>query len=246
VGINGHLPSIGSISNCYSTGYILCDNWSWPGLIYWASIGGLVGGNGEFSNISNCYSLVEGDVGDATDYSYRTISVGGLVGSNLGSVSNCYSAGWIEPFDITNPYVGTLVGVNISIEDIATVSNCSMYCHPYLNAIGKNDGGTVTNIWCLTTTRSTFIDAGWDFVGETNNGTEDIWTMHDGVYYPQFVWELVNFIGWYEVDFLDFAIFANYWMDSNYGYYGPDLDFSGKVDGADMKIFFDHWLEGIQ
>jgi hypothetical protein len=137
-----------------------------------------VGGNGEFSNISNCYSFVEGDVGEMTN---NPLSVGGLVGGNLGSVSNCYSAGWIEPFDIRDPYVGTLVGVNISYDDIATVSNCSMYCHPDLPAIGKNDGGTVTNIWCLTTTRSTFIDAGWDFVGETVNGTgmrSIFWTLH--------------------------------------------------------------------
>ena len=24
--------------------------------------------------------------------------------------------------------------------------------------------------------QSTFLEAGWDFVGETDNGTEDIWT----------------------------------------------------------------------
>jgi hypothetical protein len=38
-------------------------------------------------------------------------------------------------------------------------------------------------------TLSTFTSAGWDFVGETANGTEDIWTICEGVNYPKFVWQ---------------------------------------------------------
>ena len=65
---------------------------------------------------------------------------------------------------------------------------------------------------------------------------------------PKLVWELVNFVGWYEVDYLDFSFFANHWLENNCGgandCEGADLDFSDAVDWADMKIFFDHWLEG--
>ena len=38
-------------------------------------------------------------------------------------------------------------------------------------------------------TTSTFLDAGWDFVNETENGTEDIWKIFDGLDYPHLCWE---------------------------------------------------------
>ena len=37
-------------------------------------------------------------------------------------------------------------------------------------------------------TTTTFLDAGWDFVGETANGTADIWCMPPGDY-PHLSWE---------------------------------------------------------
>jgi hypothetical protein len=36
---------------------------------------------------------------------------------------------------------------------------------------------------------STFLEAGWDFVGETANGTEDIWWIDEGQGYPRLWWE---------------------------------------------------------
>jgi hypothetical protein len=38
-------------------------------------------------------------------------------------------------------------------------------------------------------TASTFLDAGWDFVDETENGTEDIWWILEGQDYPRLWWE---------------------------------------------------------
>jgi len=38
-------------------------------------------------------------------------------------------------------------------------------------------------------TAKTFLDAGWDFVGETANGTEDIWWIDEGKDYPRLWWE---------------------------------------------------------
>jgi hypothetical protein len=41
---------------------------------------------------------------------------------------------------------------------------------------------------------STFTDAGWDFVEETANGTEDIWWIlegREGRDYPRLWWELI-------------------------------------------------------
>ena len=39
-------------------------------------------------------------------------------------------------------------------------------------------------------TESTFIDAGWDFIGEIENGTDDIWWILEGQDYPRLWWEL--------------------------------------------------------
>jgi len=40
-------------------------------------------------------------------------------------------------------------------------------------------------------TASTFLDAGWDFVDETENGTDDIWWILEGQDYPRLWWEMV-------------------------------------------------------
>ena len=38
-------------------------------------------------------------------------------------------------------------------------------------------------------TASTFLEAWWDFVDETANGTEDIWWIDEGQDYPRLWWE---------------------------------------------------------
>jgi len=38
-------------------------------------------------------------------------------------------------------------------------------------------------------TASTFLEADWDFVDETENGTEDIWWIDEGQGYPRLWWE---------------------------------------------------------
>ena len=38
-------------------------------------------------------------------------------------------------------------------------------------------------------TTVTFLDAGWDLVDETDNGTENIWWIIEGQDYPQLTWE---------------------------------------------------------
>jgi len=39
-------------------------------------------------------------------------------------------------------------------------------------------------------TASTFLEAGWDFVDETANGTGDIWWILEGRDYPRLWWEI--------------------------------------------------------
>ena len=38
-------------------------------------------------------------------------------------------------------------------------------------------------------TASTFLEAGWDFVDEIANGTENIWWILEGQDYPRLCWE---------------------------------------------------------
>jgi hypothetical protein len=226
----------GAVSNCYSIGDVSGEE----------NVGGLVGANG--GSVSNCHSV--GDVSGEEN-------VGGLVGKNGdlsnagGAITNCYSTGDVSGEEHT----GGLVGRN---GRLGIVSNCfwdaEMQSHAVTDSIGYHEGGTVTNVAGLPTvqmqTRNTYTSAGWDFVGETANGTDDIWTIHETVDYPKFVWKLVNFIGWYEVDLADFAFFADRWMDTNCGDAGDcdgtDIDFSGTVDARDLGILCGYWLAGAE
>ena len=40
----------------------------------------------------------------------------------------------------------------------------------------------------------TFLDAGWDFVDETINGIEDIWSILEGQDYPRLRWEQITIV----------------------------------------------------
>jgi hypothetical protein len=40
-------------------------------------------------------------------------------------------------------------------------------------------------------TAVTFLEANWDFVDETENGTDGIWWILEGQYYPRLWWELI-------------------------------------------------------
>jgi len=52
----------------------------------------------------------------------------------------------------------------------------------------KSCGGTGKTTAEMQTAR-TFLSAGWDFVGETVNGTKDIWWINEGKDYPRLWWE---------------------------------------------------------
>jgi len=214
----------GPIANCYATGNV---NGNYQ-------TGGLVGSG---SYVSNCYAT--GDVNGNN-------CAGGLAGRNYwGMVSNSYATGAVDG----NDYTGGLVGYHQG----GSYTKCfwDRDVNPDVNGIGNlTDPNVIGKSTAEMQTESTFTNAGWDFVGETINGPNDIWTIHDGNDYPVHVWPLVNFVGWYEVDLADYAFFSNYWKYTNCGDVndcnGVDLDFSDTVDGKDLKIICDHWLTGLQ
>jgi hypothetical protein len=93
-------------------------------------------------------------------------------------------------------------------------------------------------------TRSTFTDAGRDFVGEVNNGTEDIWEICEGTNYPKFVWQIPvgDLVCPDGVNFDDYAYFAERWYETDYGdVNGVELTGDGKVNWDDFGLFAEWW-----
>ncbi|MHC4086210.1 MAG: GLUG motif-containing protein [Planctomycetota bacterium] len=220
----------GTIFMCHSSGDIQGDTY----------VGGLLGDN-YLGTITNCYSTgsVSGDE-----------KVGGFTGSNYNqsnNITDCYAAGPVDG----NTYVGSFTGY----EDNGNTGNyVSCFWDNTVNLLlpgigNATDPEVIGESTTNMQTETTFTDAGWDFVGEVVNGPNDVWTIKEGQDYPKMVWELVNFVGWYEVDFVDYSFLAKYWQDINCAdtndCEGADLDFSGNVDAGDLKIFCQHWGDGL-
>jgi len=238
---------VGTIRNCYSTGSVSGNS----------GVGGLVGYN-QYGNITNSYST--GTVNGQGE-------VGGLVGRNAGNISNCYSTGSGSGMGY---YVGGLVG-----ENGGAVNNC--YSTGSVTGAGLDVGGlvgwnygTVSNsFWDVNTsgwttsaggtpkttaemkTQSTFTSAGWDFIGETINGPNDVWRMCvDGVQYPLLSWQFAlkgDFSCSDGVDILDLAFLVDRWLaecnETNNFCNRADINYDEIVNFPDFAILALHWLE---
>jgi len=184
----------GIINNCYSSGVVNGDftagglvgendgtiNQSYSNITLNGSqyLGGLVGTNN--TNINNCYST--GGVSGNNN-------IGGLVGSNNGDIGYCYSNCGVTG---TGANLGGLIGS----ED----GNTSMGCFYNTNIYPTDNGiGTIGQDDAQMQAQANFTSAGWDFVGETTNGTNDIWTTgacNGGIAsYPTFKWQVFPFGG---------------------------------------------------
>ncbi len=157
----------GSVMNCYSAGTISGDD----------TVGGLIGTN--LGQMANCYS--SGSVSG-------TLRVGGLLAINgaisgrggtvtSGDVKNCYSTATVQG---TSP-IGGLISSNVSGDIIQ-----SYYLSPPVVAEADNHVGEALTDDQMTDIAS-FLN--WDFVGETANGTDDIWTLCEGLDSPRLSWE---------------------------------------------------------
>lgn len=231
----------GDIMSCCATGSVVGHE----------NVGGLAGLNSDTGIIANCYS---------TSQVSATSSVGGLVGTNgtpylgctctFGAISNCFSAGSVTGQMI----VGGLVGNNQfgpiahSCWDSETSGRSSM-CG------AQDDLGTGCGYsGCKTTAQmqlaSTYTSAGWDFVAESINGTDDIWCICEGMDYPKLTWQFVtgDFDGDGKVSLVDFAIFATRWLGTDSGLWcgGTNLNNDADVDFIDLQRFTENWLTGKQ
>ena len=165
----------GIIINCCSTGSV-------GGSYY---VGGLVGNN--FGTVTSCCS--KGSISS-------TCNAGGLVGENYGSINNCYATG-----SVSSPSGGGLVGDN----EGGSISNC--YSTGTVSGqervgglVGVYSGSVYNSFWDIQTSGqttssggegkttaqmqdiNTFLNAGWDFINETANGTCNYWLMPPDAY----------------------------------------------------------------
>jgi hypothetical protein len=194
-GLVGNNQQGALVTRCYSTGTVTGDD----------NIGGLTGKNS--GRITQCYSssviygnyIVAGLLGaneseGAVIHCYSTgvvdgdDAVAGLVGFNLGDVTGCCSAGTVTGDQRVGGLVGWTYGsINSSFWDIQTSGRTSMCGSQEESATGCDDFFGLTTAELQTA--STFLDAGWDFVGETANGPNDIWMIVEGQTYPLLAWQ---------------------------------------------------------
>jgi hypothetical protein len=152
----------GSITTSYSTGAVNAS-----GATYgtWG-VGGLAGTNDPNGQIANCYSSVSG-------------ARGGLVGQNFGSIATSYSSG----------RGGSLVRSNgpASYNGTAEASFWDIQSSGQTRSAAGGTGLTTSEMQMA----GTFLSAGWDFIDETENGTDDIWWIDEGRDYPRLWWEAI-------------------------------------------------------
>ncbi|MHC4266647.1 MAG: GLUG motif-containing protein, partial [Planctomycetota bacterium] len=216
----------GSISNCYALGNVEGSD----------DVGGLVGDNNAglivnsyaVGNVTSSGQMAGGFVGSTwgSDTNGQAVVsnccalgnvlgsgfwVGGFAGSNIGIddsadsiISRCYSIGSASGSYAVAGFVGWTTG---TIED----SFWDKQTSDLTSGVGDGSSAGITGkTTAQMQTRATFTDAGWDFVNETINGPDDIWTIKEDVNYPEHVWPLVQYVDWDGVDFLDYGFFANH------------------------------------
>lgn len=203
-------------------------------------VGGLVGRN-YMGTLSDCYARTD-VFGDA--------NLGGLIGRTYVEVINSYSIGSVS--DDAN-MTGGLAGFNhgsilSSFWDNETSGQ--------IDGVGGTGESATTQVTGQPTlqmqTKSTFTSAGWDFKGETVNGTDDIWTICDAKTYPMHVRQRItgDFLGLDSVDMTDFEFFAAGWRTTpasqNWNQLRDISDPNDNViDERDLAIFVQNWLAGM-
>ena len=123
----------GIIENCHFIGDVTHN-------AHTGSTGGVVGSNFKYGTVRNCShtgtvrGTTTGFQGGAMEYCYN--NTGGVVGSNYGTVENCYNAGNV----IGDSYVGGIAGDVSSVVYYGRVTNC--YNTGNVTVSGKSSDGS--------------------------------------------------------------------------------------------------------
>jgi hypothetical protein len=182
----------GTVSDCSSTATVAGARWT----------GGLLGRNTD-SVVSACFAA--GKVSGAE-------AVGGLVGSSDSEVHDCWAAAALRGDAAVGGLVGELsdgavfhsysrsviLGVVQEGGLVGRQRGTCLYVGCFWDgqvdvlppAVGEV-AGVSAKLSAELKMQSTFTQAGWDFVGETDNGTADVWQIQDGQDYPRLAWERV-------------------------------------------------------
>lgn len=142
----------GSIKSCYSIAAVIGRS----------NLGGLLGSNG--GSVADCY---------ARGAAAGTRRVGGLIGENTRNISNCYSTGFVAGLED----LGGLIGC----DDVSAAGALNSFWDVDASRTRTSSGGTGIGRKQMQEI-GTFLAGGWDFVGETANGFQDLWTMADDGY----------------------------------------------------------------
>jgi len=233
----------GSTSNSYSTGPVVGGNNSY-------GLGGLIGIS--FFNVTD-------DINVRNSYSTGSVTggensyhLGGLCGEHLsGILSDCYSTGSVSAGGGSEK-LGGLCGYKDNGGYVACFWDSTV--NPTLADCGYDDDTHTANVdlpevFAEITGNmqalNTFITAGWDFINETPNGNDDIWSVCEGTNYPRFVWQIPagDYFCPDGVAFEDFAFFAKHWLETDYGTVeGAELTGDGFVGIEDLLALVDYWL----
>jgi hypothetical protein len=152
-------------------------------------VGALVGFLSD-GTITNSY--VDGGCVSGSSY------VGGLVGINGGTITNCYTTGGV----LGTEDVGGLVGEN---SNYVTITNCYAIgsvagSYSIGGLVGSNYGNVIASFWDIQTSGQDTSDAGTGlptaqmqtastFIAWTTCGKPGAWTLDEGNDYPHLLWE---------------------------------------------------------
>ncbi|MBN1787054.1 MAG: hypothetical protein JW806_01515 [Sedimentisphaerales bacterium] len=198
------------------------------------NVGGLVGED-TYGSITDCYSTsaVSGDQ-----------DVGGLVGLHwTGSIDNCYSTGKVTGNSNTGGLLGytsapAYLNNNFWDTDTSQTTDGVGNTEPDPNGV---TGKTTTQMQ----TQSTFTDAGWDFttpIWQICDGTSYPGLAWQQLITGDFVCPLG--VGFEDLDFLS-QWWLRTDCSSNSDCDGVDIVMDGTVNFADFALFAEYWLEGI-
>jgi len=158
----------GSIITSYSTGTVSATG---------GSVGGFVGYNRSYGDITYCYASCSISVG------HETHRIGGLVGYNDGEITQCFASGSIV-YEGDSTELGGLVGNNVSPDYF--IRSC--FWDIETSGLSESDGGTGLTIAQMQDP-NVLMDAGWDFAYKSD-GPSDIWAEPQGGGYPILSWQL--------------------------------------------------------
>ena len=144
-------------------------------------VGGLVGVNGwdRHATVRNCHS--------SASVTASAGCAGGFAGANstLSVIEQCYSCGPVSAEEHLSGFIGVAGPLPVSgcFWDVDTAGAGETLADP-----NSGTGLPTSEMWRA----SPYLEAGWDFVGEVENGTKDIWWILEGQDYPRLWWELGN------------------------------------------------------